>query len=385
MEVLPREILVDILALLPGKLVGRCRCVSKSWNHLLSEHDFIRAHLDRTKHLTDNELLLLVSRQFDTVYTASIDRQLPGKVAMFATELTLPVTPKLVSGGTPSCDGLILLKDNAKQTTLLINPTTKKVRVLPVPSHAFDSSKKYAVYGVGYDHITDDYKVVSQFYYLIEDEPVMAVVLVYSVRNDTWKEVDSSLYEPCCVRKGTWKKVESFEYHLGYNMSDSGIFVGGSVNWIATDVSNWSSFIVGFDLVEEKFQVVPAPRSMFGEPYSSFYDIGLLGGCLSVLSLGACEITNIWVMKEYGVGQSWTKISIGDGVSVYGTQLSISTRRELVMALMKDGRAKDMIYDFDSATFKDIEILGSVVHPIFVGCFKETLVSPYYNHETRRA
>ncbi|KAK9741597.1 hypothetical protein RND81_03G116200 [Saponaria officinalis] len=276
---------MDILALLPTKLIGRCRCVSKSWRRLLSKPNFVRSHLNQTKHLIENELLMLGSRelsQSDVLYTASIDCQLPGEITVSATELIFVAKPELLSGYLPSCDGLILLEDDSKQI-LLVNPTTKEVRELPVPSHAFDCLYRYPLYGLGYDHVNDDYKVVSPSYYHTEHELAM-VVHVYSVRNGTWKEADSSLYEPC------------------YSMRMTGVFVDGSLHWVATNSMNLSSFIVGFDLAEEILRIIPAPRSVYGVD-SSCDIVGELGGCLCMLSVSSNKETNIWVMKEYGVEQ----------------------------------------------------------------------------------
>ncbi|KAK9741609.1 hypothetical protein RND81_03G117100 [Saponaria officinalis] len=385
MKILPQEIWLDILTLLPTKLIGRCRCVSKSWRHLLSESNFIRSHLYRTKHLTGNELLFLGSTepsQSNALYTAGIDCQVPCEITVSATELTFVVKPKLLSGDLPSCDGLILLEDDAKRT-LLFNPTTKEVRELPVPSHAFDCFYRYPLYGLGYDHVNDDYKVVSPSYYHTELE-LAFVVHVYSVRTGAWKEADSSLYEPRSVRKCTRRKVESFTFELGYEMYMTGVFVDGSVHWVATNTTNLSSFIVGFDLADEILRIIPTPRSVYGIDF--LYDIlRELGGCLCTLSVSSNKETNIWVMKEYGVEQSWTKLTIVDGVSEYMPHLCVPGRREVVM--VKDERTEGedwVIYNLDSATFKSITIQGAR-YVYFGGCFRETLVSPYHNHDTHRA
>ncbi|KAK9741612.1 hypothetical protein RND81_03G117300 [Saponaria officinalis] len=389
MKILPQEILMDILTLLPTKLIGRCRCVSKSWRHLLSQPAFIRSHLYRTKHLTENELLMLDARESsqsdsdaDALYTASIHCHLPDEITVSSTKLTFAAKFKLLSWDLPSCDGLILLEDDAKRT-LLVNPTTKEVRELPVPSHTFDSFYIYTLYGLGYDHVNDDYKVVSPSYYHTEHEVAM-VVHVYSIRNGTWKDVDSSLYEPRSVRQGTRKKVESFTFELGYSMCVTGVSVDGSLHWVATNTTNHSSFIVGFDLTEENLRIIPAPRSVYGVDFT--YDIvGKLGGCLCMLNVLSRKETNIWVMKEYGVEQSWTKLTIVDGVSEYLPILCVPGRQEVVMS--KDDHTEDeewVMYNLDSANVKGITIQGATcVH--FGGCFRETLVSPYYNHDPQRA
>ncbi|KAK9741606.1 hypothetical protein RND81_03G116900 [Saponaria officinalis] len=209
------------------------------------------------------------------------------------------------------------------------------------------------------------------------------VVHVYSVRSGTWKEADRSLYEPRSVSKDPRKKVESFTFELGYSMCMTGVFVNGSLHWIATNTTNLSSFIVGFDLAEEKLRVIPAPF-VYGVDF--LYDtVGELGGCLCTLSVLSRKETNIWVMKEYGVEQSWTKLTIVDGLSEYMPILCVPGRREVVMVKDDYTEREDwVIYNLDSATFKGITIQGAT-YVYYGGCFKETLVSPYYNHDPQRA
>ncbi|KAK9741615.1 hypothetical protein RND81_03G117500 [Saponaria officinalis] len=212
---------------------------------------------------------------------------------------------------------------------------------------------------------------------------VAMVVHVYSVRNGTWKDVDNSLYEPCCVRQGTQKKVESFTFELSYSACVTGVFVDGSLHWVATDTTNPSSIIVGFDLTEENLRIIPGPRSVYDIDLT--YDIvGKLGGCLCMLSVLPTKETNIWVMKEYGVEQSWTKLTIVGGVSEYVPIICVPGRREVVMVKDDTEHEEWVIYNLDSATFKGITIQGAMCAH-FGGCFRETLVSPYYNHDPQRA
>ncbi|MDP1340399.1 hypothetical protein, partial [Klebsiella variicola] len=51
--------------------------------------------------------------------------------------------------------------------SLLVNLTTKEVRELPIAYHALNMYERFAVHGLGYDHVNDDYKVVSPSDYLI--------------------------------------------------------------------------------------------------------------------------------------------------------------------------------------------------------------------------
>ncbi|KAK9284658.1 hypothetical protein L1049_023834 [Liquidambar formosana] len=48
LELLPCAILIDILSRLPLKTIFHCRCVCKTWLHLLLSPDFAKAHLPRS-------------------------------------------------------------------------------------------------------------------------------------------------------------------------------------------------------------------------------------------------------------------------------------------------------------------------------------------------
>jgi hypothetical protein len=48
-QCLPYDVVFDILTRLPVKSIIRFRCVSKSWNSILTSPDFINTHLDRAK------------------------------------------------------------------------------------------------------------------------------------------------------------------------------------------------------------------------------------------------------------------------------------------------------------------------------------------------
>ncbi|XP_074286840.1 F-box protein CPR1-like [Silene latifolia] len=364
---LPQEIISEIFTRLPAKCIGRYRCLSKSWCHLLSELHFINRHIAQTRLFTDNELFMLNSTNSNTLYSGTIVRHSYGEMTVLATELNFVVSPKCRVWGTSSCDGLILLIENAKSDSLLVNPTTKEVRELNIPSHDLDVYPRVTTYGLGYDHVNDDYKVVLVSSYSLEHEPKM-FANVYSVRNGSWKQLETSPY-----------------HHVS-----PGVFVGGSIHWIALNPSDYlnfgnpayySYFIAGFDLTTEKFWKVPAPSSMFDEA-SEYYNLGILGECLCMFSSVSEKKINIWVMKEYGVMESWTKFSI---VDEQGSKLmplkGVMGQRELVM--MKDDFTpyeRLSMHNLDTATFQDMKVKGINEGFNLGWSFKETLVSPYYKY-----
>lgn len=75
-----------------------------------------------------------------------------------------------------------------------------------------------------------------------------------------------------------------------------------------------SPLIVAFDPVTEEYREVPMPGSNYGD---FAMGVGVLGGSLCVVFnysvYGRPDWLNpdyvvIWVMKEYGIKQSWTKL-----------------------------------------------------------------------------
>jgi hypothetical protein len=77
-----------------------------------------------------------------------------------------------------------------------------------------------------------------------------------------------------------------------------------------TDRDNdYNSFVLSFDLGDEVFRVISVPNGMFSA-FDNVYT-SVFGGLLYLSChdgwYGANQCCSIWVMKEYGVVDSWTK------------------------------------------------------------------------------
>ncbi|XP_059630090.1 F-box protein At3g07870-like [Cornus florida] len=86
----------------------------------------------------------------------------------------------------------------------------------------------------------------------------------------------------------------------------NGVLVNGALHWIMTSKKcEWSSVIVYFDLMEEKFKEVPKPDcgSKFGK-----LDLVDLRGWLCVYGWRDQRVMEVWAMKEYGKKESWIKL-----------------------------------------------------------------------------
>ncbi|KAL6293551.1 hypothetical protein ACE6H2_001693 [Prunus campanulata] len=101
------------------------------------------------------------------------------------------------------------------------------------------------------------------------------------------------------VGSGTWRSTGKCRYRFMYK---HGICLSGFLHWI-----NYSrTMICAFDLESEDFQELPLPPGWDLESLKkSGLDFRVLRGCLSV-TVRSMERMSIWVMKEYGVKESWS-------------------------------------------------------------------------------
>ncbi|KAF5200319.1 F-box protein cpr1 [Thalictrum thalictroides] len=189
----------------------------------------------------------------------------------------------------------------------LWNPSTKQYKKLPTKLFEMPKDQRRnqyckIVFGFGYDSSTDDYKVVRIFYdYYQSNLPYLeSEVHVYSIRRHTCKRIQDIPSLPIHI-----KLLVFIEY---------GIYVSGVIHWlakptVATDGRFSSVPIVSFDVTSEKFREVQMPDFDCTFDLMSF---GVLEECLCVYV--RCDDMHVdgFMMKEYGVKESWTKIfSVG--------------------------------------------------------------------------
>ncbi|KAF9622034.1 hypothetical protein IFM89_029318 [Coptis chinensis] len=83
----------------------------------------------------------------------------------------------------------------------------------------------------------------------------------------------------------------------------SRVFVNGALHWEGN--RHESKIIVSFDIVDEVFKEVP----LLDYKEDEFHIIvGVLGGCLCVVCGFSSLRVDVWLMKVYGVKDSWTKM-----------------------------------------------------------------------------
>ncbi|KAF6150291.1 hypothetical protein GIB67_033990 [Kingdonia uniflora] len=88
------------------------------------------------------------------------------------------------------------------------------------------------------------------------------------------------------------------------------VFLNDAFHWIPLTENGLKVHIVSFSLDSDKIEELPTPK--LKEPFSNksgHYQLGVLRGCLSIADCSRDDVViDIWIMKEYNVKESWTKL-----------------------------------------------------------------------------
>lgn len=304
---LPWEIIVYILTKLPVKTLVQSKCVSKPWRSLISSRDFVKMHLRMS--IEDESctyhraIVSTISHnpgfKFCSLTSVYNDPFLDAIELDYPFSNTYPIEldysmgypyPRLIG----CCNGLLCIAYR-RDRVYLWNPCIREFKILPkLDLFGVESRSGYDIeFGFGYDHSTDDYKVVGISRFSGKGDPSgpESQVKVYS------------------LRANSWRMIQEFPYGPDYN--EPGKFVSGALIWSAmrTEITNGSSMsfwwlIIALDLKTETFSELPKPVENTGLNRL----LGTFQGCVSILANYQGFHADLWVMKEYGVPESWTKL-----------------------------------------------------------------------------
>ncbi|XP_073031606.1 uncharacterized protein [Primulina eburnea] len=293
---LPLDIIMEVLVRLPVKSLVRFSSVSKGWFSLISSPPFVKAHL---KIQTKNDMLIFGSKTFPMdLYSCSLDNavkdRVSGGIIYPIADETLLVHPVRLDFPyfraddeiwlLGSCNGLVCVL-LTPSTMVLWNPTMRRSKVLPY-SGANVLDPYSMTYGLAYDELHDDYKVVVIFKVMLDMDTYQTQLKVYSLRSNSWKTLSN------------WPDV-------GDIFDGSGKFFNGAIHWSVQDLNGPTKWaIVSLDLSSDTFVKLAAPNFEDDDVRNK---VNVLQGCLAV----SCErdtYMDIWLMYEYGVQASWTKV-----------------------------------------------------------------------------
>ncbi|KAG5554848.1 hypothetical protein RHGRI_012418 [Rhododendron griersonianum] len=344
---LPHELISNILSRLPVKSLCRFKSVSKPWLALITDPHFIKSHLHQSMQYNMNQKLILAYQFSRSVY--SLDYQAPEPAIA---KLVLPYDRyqrdvKILG----SLYGILLISTG--KTLSLWNPSIRMSQKFSTPK----TPSGYTFYGLGYDSVCDDFKVVMALW--PSRKNARSAVHVFS----------STL--------GSWKRIEDFGYKI-YFWTSVTVLNGAPHSVVGRLGSGTGQVIVYFDATEEKFKEVPSPdcdgEDILDDDWSVFR-LGVLGGSLCVVKKFLESHADVWVMKEYGVKESWTKLFVvptksGEFYTRDCMPLCYANDGEVVMVLDWE---KLVRYNPKENSYKTIEIAR--FYPYFnVALFVESLV-----------
>ncbi|KAL7086870.1 hypothetical protein ACP275_13G029300 [Erythranthe tilingii] len=357
----PTELLSEILVKLPVKTLTRFTGVSKSWRSIITSAAFIASHLSNnsknqtlllTRYGHDNKLdqfsLLKVSENGGFGINSSMAIEAP---------FGFPIEYSNVVG---YCDGLVCLSNcmffrNPWQRGIMIwNPSVRNHIVLPEPT-INPEGPHIAVLGFGVAsraHV----KVVRLVYKCTIFDgfsgSVPPQVEIFSLKTWSWRRLIGGV------------DVALRAYSNVYRQA----FLNGVVHWLAKEPIHDRSSILAFDIGDEVFGEVMLPYELATGASVK------LGVFVIEESLGIVGSTNescgVWVMKEYRVKESWTKLykidlveGINNLVGFWKSGEALLTLRDLWLA----------VYNPETKETKDLGFYGNP-YSSYVDIYAESLL-----------
>ncbi|KAI3687515.1 hypothetical protein L1987_81212 [Smallanthus sonchifolius] len=351
---LPQLSLEGIFTKLPLPSLLVCCCVSKSLLNLIkNDSDFAQTYLAKSE-----PQLMIQSHLHSSIHLIDLDTDATSRV-----EVKPSFNPPLHHFHiTDSCNGLLLLDSmnlaNGVHRCMLYNPVTGEYTLLPETA----TLHRTCMAAFCYCPKTNQFEVLCMFQRLSPDSDVSSdsfmesdpssdsdsgsarELIIHSDSDsdseliilsdlDTNSDLDNTDSDDPEVDSDTDSDSDS---DAVYSESDAlgEIYVGGSdsweslgnlpfspltlnnschlekaIHWICTDESV-PSVIVFFNFGTHEFEEIPGPahvKKIHVAPHSTA-TLVVLGNCLSIFDSFSSETKlNVWVMKEYGVKESWSR------------------------------------------------------------------------------
>ncbi|CAJ2634235.1 unnamed protein product [Trifolium pratense] len=332
---LPPEIIFFILSKLPLKSLKKFECVCKSWAALFQNSYFMTIYrnnfISNSNHYDDTYLVLQNGVGRERYYHGEYRFEfylLPGQRFEDRIKIDWP-TPFQVDDcgiyimGMVSINGILCLNQGYGRRLVLWNPTTREFKVIPrsplvyVPPHRHP---RHTLHGFGYDHVTDDYKVirfVDSFLIFDENEEIVnedrssyeIFWEIYSLKSDSWRKLDVNI-------------PNRYYYTLNRRI---GVYTNGVCHWWArtNNSPNFEECLVSFDFSNEVLITTPMPsyldvsiplnlnRSLYLDDTFRFVErqLVLLNESIALISTDSETATiHISILGEFGVRESWTKL-----------------------------------------------------------------------------
>ncbi|CAJ2646567.1 unnamed protein product [Trifolium pratense] len=410
---IPSHLTVQILLQLPIKSLLICKCVCKIWKTLISDPHFAKLHFQKTPaslmirtldHRRVSRTLYLLECEPEK-YEIGSDRclklqpifKLPLRDAKSLREkvmnkpkrpvramrltltknndgdsqmLNVDVKPHYDSFGiVNSCNGLFCLCCPFEGSPLVIcNPVTGEFMRLPKATYTpsvpqigqFVTSNRLSNlepvgFGFGFQPKTNEYKVIQ--------------IWKKFVRNDNHRVFERMIFEINTLGMPSWRNVE-VDPQVSNSRLEYPTCLNGVIHWIRFEGQTQNRSILCFCLESESLQSFPSPPHVFNNHNIISPDecirMGESRGLLYICDASFDYVT-MWVMNEYGIGESWTKVynidtsisSLGRPDRHYGLCWPLKHFEDGASILLYHSQNRLIYYEPEKYGFKVFRICGT--------------------------
>ncbi|PIA64265.1 hypothetical protein AQUCO_00100030v1 [Aquilegia coerulea] len=307
-NLLPEELTLNIFSRLPIKSLMKSKCVCKTWNSSISNPHFINQHLSRSPFIGNPFIIfsttdfiiddnpnypkpkLSIRRNFHFVEDIGGENEEVKPLALDPVltylDIVGSVNGLLCFGGT-SCNGDLI-------TVYVFNPFTGESTQLPtLSSIPFES--KHTLFGFGFDSDRGEYKVLRLIFHSMKE--CLADCIVEA--------------EVCTLGSNSWRRIG--EAPFSPYGSEACVFANGMIHCVANSIDDGDDIGIGyFDVGTEELYF----DSLFPEMlpvWDENIDIGVLGGCLSVVNYSSLDFAEVWIYTDFfqkgeNKEEAWTRL-----------------------------------------------------------------------------
>ncbi|XP_031099658.1 F-box/kelch-repeat protein At3g23880-like [Ipomoea triloba] len=258
----------------------RFQCVCKEWRSTIQHPDF------KLSYRGPRRVLAAAASDSKLTFTSITNNNSPRIKTLFQVSEnhsfldTFRPLVRLWSGVWCSCNGLVLF--SMGKHILLWNPSTRCCTKVLELSLRTDRDR-YVFSGLCYVSSTGDYKAV-----LLLGSRYYAPLWVASLKNKEWLKMP-------------------FPY-LPHSSIDDGINFRNTLHLRAICRYTRREMIIVFEVESDEFKELELPTpELHGGGKRAILGLGIMDGCLCMANKGEerREELQVWVMKEYGVKESW--------------------------------------------------------------------------------
>ncbi|XP_062016240.1 F-box protein CPR1-like [Rosa rugosa] len=278
-EHIPEDVIVKIFQRLPIKSLIRFTSLSQRWRFIiLRDPHFATSQFQIAS--GNNKSVCFLSYS-DSNFFESLNLQTPSSFRNLTCPFKQPDSMVFIHS---SCRGLMFANfcGQGIVARYIWNPSTGFFKKLPDPG----VKDEFLVFsGFGYISATDDYKIL--------------------IANSKREKGEKPRIRIFSSKSNSWKRIQDSQYSAS-STTIMGTLLNEALHWLEM----FDDVIVAFDLADEEFRTMPLPVVEDHYAGDYFRHLGVLGGSLCVFGQADTNAgsMDMWVMREYDAGNSWTKL-----------------------------------------------------------------------------